>query len=92
MANTTKAHYTFNDYTWTPSNCTSPISYSATLLDGSALPSYLTLTASNRTFNVYTNNVILDTVLTVKVLATFTNLHYINGTVVTMDFTWSLTI
>ena len=57
IANSTALVVTFSAFTWTPANCTSTVAYTATLVDGSALPSYVTFTAAGRKFAVYTNDV-----------------------------------
>ena len=78
--------FTFSDATFTPANCTSTLQYTATLSNGTALPSYITFTAANRSFSVYSSDVYLEEYLTVKVTVKLSgDFYYQNTTSFTFD-------
>ena len=71
-----------------PANCSTTITYTAALTNGSALPSYVVFTSSNRTFRVYTNDRTKEGVFPITVTASTTGLNYTNTT----SFDWTLTV
>ena len=75
-AYTTGITKTFTDVTWTPSNCTSTITYTALQTNGSALPSYISFTASNNTFYAYCPDRRTEGTYYIRVTATLSSLMY----------------
>ena len=80
--------FSTNDLTWTPLNCTSRISCTATLANGTALPSYISLNASTTTFAVYTSDPSVSGNLTISVTCSLVDWIVVKS----RSFTWDLTI
>ena len=84
-ANTAQLDIYFDDVAWTPANCTSMVTYTATLSDESALPAYLFFEPANHRFYVYTTNVLTEASLSVKLTATLAGLNATNSTTVLLN-------
>ena len=72
--------HTFSNYTWLPANCSSRIQYTATLANGSALPSWVTCNTTTNEIKVYSTNISLTEDIDVKVTAKLFDFAGLNET------------
>ena len=79
---------TFPALTWTPSNCSSTVQYSALLSDGSAQPAYIQFNAATRTFTVSTTDVTANGSFDIVITAQLLDFGGLNTT----TLTWNLDV